>query len=81
MKTYYTLAIKSEDGTYTPIHTRGASRTDSRVPVVEDASIAGDRIKHHVLPDNGINLEGIVINLTTWIIGGVLEEGKLEILN
>ena len=67
IKTYYTFAIKAEDGTYTPVHTRGVSIIDSRVPVVEDASRAKERIKQHIIPGNGINLEGVVINIIKYL--------------
>ncbi len=75
---YFGYATKTVDGNYTPV--QFVSGDDVKVPVTTDSRTAERLIVRQIVNRNDISLEGIILDLTPWVIRGTIPREKLEIL-
>lgn len=78
MEKYYTFAKKTETGTYIPVQCVNGDST--QIPVTLDERTSEEKIMHYLVPERRIQLEGVVLEITPYVVRGVIPKDKLKIL-
>jgi len=76
---FYTLAQKTETGAYAPVQC--VNGDSARIPVTLDETIARKTIMNYLDPEKRLQLEGVVLDITTYVIRGVIPRDRLMVLN
>jgi len=75
---FYTFVTKTEIGSYVPAQYINGDGV--KIPVSLDEKAAEEKIRHFLVQDSNVRLEGVVLDITTLVVRGIISRDRLKVL-